>query len=68
MVDKEWNYDVEVAWSGTGLEADSKEDLIKAIKEVWMKEHNIELRNEEIKNIKEATNEQSHKAIQDRSS
>ena len=68
MVDKEWNYDVEVAWSGAGLEADSKEDLIKAIKEVWMKEHNIELRNEEIKNIKEATNEQSHKAIQDRSS
>jgi len=53
---KEWEYDIEVTWSGTGLEADSKEGLIEVIKEVWMEEHNIELRDEEIKNIKEVSN------------
>jgi hypothetical protein len=53
---KEWEYDIEVTWSGEGLEADSKADLIEVIKEVWMEEHNIELRDEEIKNIKEVSN------------
>ena len=56
MQKKEWEYDIEVTWSGTGLEADSKEGLIEVIKEVWMEEHNIELRDEEIKNIKEVSN------------
>jgi len=53
---KEWEYDIEVTWSGEGLEADSKADLIEVIKEVWMEKHNIELRDEEIKNIKEVSN------------
>ena len=53
---KEWEYDIEVTWSGEGLEADSNADLIEVIKEVWMEEHNIELRDEEIKNIKEVSN------------
>ena len=48
-----YTYDINIAWSGSYGEASSKKELVKSIKDIWLAEYNITLRDDEISNVEE---------------
>ena len=57
MVLKEWSCEIEVHFTHHGIEAKSKEDFIESIKDIYKEEYNLDLKDHEIKNIQEITND-----------
>ena len=57
MVLKEWSCEIEVHFTHHGIEAKSKEDFIESIKDIYIEEYNLDLKDHEIKNIQEITND-----------
>ena len=48
-----YTYDINIAWLGAYLGANSKKELVESIKEIWFEEYNITLKDDEISNIEE---------------
>jgi len=49
----EWSYDIGVKISGSGIEADTKEEAIQKIKDQFKEENNMDLTDDEISNVEE---------------
>ena len=49
----EWSCEIEVKFTQFGIEAETKEEFIQKIKDLFLEEHNLELKDHEIKNIQE---------------
>jgi len=49
---REYSCVVSMEWSVLGIEADSVEEFIERVKTIWKEEHNIELSDQEITDIK----------------
>ena len=56
-MNKEYTADIEITLTDTGIEAENEADFIQKIKAKYLEEHNLVLRDEEITNILEGTNE-----------
>ena len=54
---KEWMCDIEIRCNWFGIEAETKEEFVKRIKEIFKEDYNLELEGSEIKNIQEITEE-----------
>tara|TARA_R100001594_G_C4000180_1_gene254530 strand:- start:786 stop:980 length:195 start_codon:yes stop_codon:yes gene_type:complete len=54
---KEWMCDIEIRFNWSGIEAETKEEFVKQIKEIFKEEYNLELDGREIKNIQDMTEE-----------
>jgi len=54
---KEWMCDIEIRFNWFGIEAETKEEFVKRIKEIFKEDYNLELDGSEIKNIQEITEE-----------
>lgn len=50
---KEWSCEIEVKFTQYGIEAKSKEDFVKLLKDNFKEEYNLDLKDHEIKNIQE---------------
>ena len=50
---KEWACEIDVSFTQFGVEAETKEEFVEQIKELFMEEYNLELKDHEIKNIQE---------------
>ena len=53
MTVKEWACAVEITINQFGIEAETKEEFIQKTKDLFLEEHNLELKDHEIKNIQE---------------
>ena len=51
MTLKEWSCEIEVNFTQHGIEAESKEDFVELIKDIYKEEYNLDLKDHEIKNI-----------------
>ena len=49
---KEWMCQVNISFTQVGIEAETKEDSIEVIKNMFMEEYNIVLNDDEITNVK----------------
>ena len=49
---REYSCVVSMEWSVSGIEADSVEEFIERVKTIWWEEHNLELSDKEITDIK----------------
>ena len=45
---KEYLYEVKIEWGGVGIEAKNKKKAIECVKEIFMNEYNLELKDNEI--------------------
>ncbi len=54
---KEWACEIEVNFNHHGMEAETEEDFVELIKDFYREEYNLLLKDHEIKNIQEITNE-----------
>ena len=54
---KEWACEIEINFNQFGIEAETKEEFIQKTKELFLEEYNLDLKDHEIKNIQEITNE-----------
>ena len=50
---KEWACEIDVSFTQFGVEAETKEEFVEQIKELFMEEYNLNIKDREIKNIQE---------------
>ena len=52
MTLNEWSCEIQVNFTHQGIEAETKEDFLESIKDIYKEEYNLELKDHEIKNIR----------------
>ena len=64
---KEWACQINLSINQFGIEAETEEDFIEAIKDMFMEEYNIVLNDNEITNVKQIISELETTKIAERS-
>ena len=54
---KQWACEINLSFTQYGIEAETQEAFVEQVKELFLEEYNLDLKDHEIKNIQEITSE-----------